>query len=270
MVSLKRITRLAIPLLAISAAARGQYLRVEPAADGLPQPKADTARARSAPWFSPLASLAVPGLGQLLLKQNRALPYFAVEVYAVLEYRAQRTEGLRGQHQYRSLADGVARKFFGGTRPTNEFEYYESMEKFVESGAFDRIPGGDIDPEIDESTFNGSIWRLARETFWEDPAVAPPTGSTAYRNAISLYLQRAVNSDFQWSWRDAALEHDLYRRSIRESNDAFRRARQQLGVILANHLLAMADAFATVRVRSASSGASRWAFTVELPLPRRD
>jgi hypothetical protein len=147
------------------------------------------------------------------------------------------------------------------------------MEKFVDSGVFDRIPGGDVDPEIDESTFNGSIWRLARETFWEDPSVAPPAGTAAYRNAISLYLQRAVNSDFQWSWRDAALEHDLFRRSIRRSNDAFRRARQQFGVIIANHLLAMADAFATIRVRSASAGAlgsPQWGLSVSLPLPRRD
>jgi hypothetical protein len=208
-----------------------------------------------------------------MLRQHRALPYIAVEVYAVLEYRAQRIEGKRGQNNYLALANDVARRFFGGTRPTNEFEYYESMEKYVESGSFDRLPGGDIDPEIDESTFNGSIWRLARETFWENPSVPPPPESAAYRNAISLYLQRAVNSDFQWSWRDAALEHDLFRRSIRRSNDAFRRARQQLGVVLANHLLAMADAFATIRVRSSSgllsSAPSQWTISVELPMPRR-
>jgi hypothetical protein len=269
MVNMARILRVAMAAIAIPSVAHGQYLRLAPA-DAVAPRRADSVRAKPAPWFAPLASLAVPGLGQAFLRQSRALPYIAVEVYAVLEYRAQRTEGLRGENQYRSLADGVARKFFGGTRPTNEFEYYESMEKFVESGSFDRIPGGDIDPEVDETTFNGTIWRLARETFWEDPAVAPPTGSAAYRSAVSLYLQRAVNSDFQWSWRDAALEHDLYRRSIRRSNDAYRRARQQLGVILANHLLAMADAFATIRVRSLSSASSGWALSVELPLPHRD
>jgi hypothetical protein len=205
-----------------------------------------------------------------MLHQARALPYFAVELYAVLEYRQQRTEGRRGERQYLNLANEVARKFFGGTRQASEFEYYESMEKFVESGAFDIVAGGDVDPEIDESTYNGSIWRLARETFWENASTPPPKESAAYRNAISMYLQRAVNSDFQWSWRDAALEHDLYRRSIRRSNDAFRRARQQLGVILANHLLAMADAFATIRVRSTASASSTWGISVDLPLPRRD
>ena len=269
MVNAPRLIRIAMASIAVTTVAQGQVLRMQPS-EAMPPRASDSVRAKPAPWFSPLASAVVPGLGQALLRQNRALPYIAVEIYAVLEYRSQRTEGRRGQNQYRSLADDVARRFFGGTRPTNEFEYYESMEKYVESGAFDIRPGGDIDPEIDESTFNGSIWRLARETYWTDPSVPPPLESAAYRNAISLYLQRAVNSDFQWSWKDAALEHDLYRRSIRRSNDAFRRARQQLGVVLANHLLAMADAFATIRVRSVTAGSSGWAVSVELPLPKRD
>jgi hypothetical protein len=230
----------------------------------------DSSPAPRVPWYAPLASLAIPGLGQAILNQNRALPYIAVEVYAVIEYRSQLTEAKRGRGRYQLLADDVARRFFGTAAPTGQFEYYESMEKFVESGAFDRVPGGDVDPEIDESTFNGSIWKLARQTYWNDPSVPPPIESAAYSNAVSLYLQRAVRSDFRWSWRDAALEHDLYRRSIRRSNDAFRRARQQLGILLANHLLSMADAFATVRVRYPARSGSSWMVTVELPFPHRD
>lgn len=267
MVTLRTVSLFALMVLAGRAGA--QLRRDVPPEDLLPR-RTDTTHARPAPWFAPLASLAVPGVGQALLHQGRALPYVAVEVYAFVEYRSQRTEGNHGVSRYRDLANDVARKFFGGTRVSSDFEYYESMEKFVESGVFDRIPGGGVDPEVDETTFNGSIWRLARETYWEDPAVAPPPESAAYRNAISMYLQRAVTSDFQWSWRDAALEHDLYRRSIRRSNDAYRRARQQLGIILANHLLAMADAFATIRVRSVGgwNQSSGWGVSVELPLPR--
>jgi hypothetical protein len=90
--------------------------------------------------------------------------------------------------------------------------------------------------------------------------------SAAYASSISLYLQRAVLPEFAWSWRNAALEYDLYRRSIQRSNDAYRRARTQLGVLLANHLLSMADAFATIRVRAPLSlQRGEWAVGVTIP-----
>lgn len=223
--------------------------------------------ARRVPWYAPLASLAVPGLGQVILGDDRALAYFAVEAYALLEYRAQRTEAQRGQSRYREIARDVAR-LFSGDRPVGPFQYYEAMRKFTESGAFDRVPGGDVDPEIDETTYNGSIWRLARDTYWSDPAVPPPQDSEAYRSAVSLYLRRAVLPEYQWSWRNAALEHDLYRTAIDRSNRAFRRARTQFGILLANHLLSMTDAFATVRVRyPQAAGGDAWEVSVTLPLP---
>ncbi len=223
------------------------------------------------PWYAPLASLAVPGLGQALLRENRALLYVSVEVYSLLDYRAQQTEAARDRDQYIALANDVARRFFSDTRPVGPWSYYESMEKYIESGAFDRIPGGGIDPEIDESTYNGSIWKLARDTYWPDPNVTPPVGSVAYTKAVSMYLQRAARSDYLWSWRDAALEHDLYRRSIRRSNDASRRAREQAGVLLANHLLSMVDAFATIRLRYLSTASSSGLnVEVRLPWPRRN
>jgi hypothetical protein len=209
------------------------------------------------PWYAPIASLAVPGLGQAVLRNDRALAYLAVEVYSLLEYRSHRAEGRRGQSRYREIAHDVARALFGGDRPAGPFEYYESMRKFVESGAFDRIPGGDVDPEIDENTFNGTIWRLARDTYWSDPDIPPPPTSEAYEKAIALYFRRAVLPEYRWSWRNAALEHDLYRKTIERSNTAFRRAREHLGVLIANHLLSMADAFATVRLRYPDAGPAR-------------
>jgi hypothetical protein len=100
--------------------------------------------------------------------------------------------------------------------------------------------------------------------------VPPPQDSEAYRAAVSLYLQRAVLPEYQWSWRNAALEHDLYRTTIDRSNRAFRRARTQFGILLANHLLSMADAFATVRVRYPSSaGQGAWEIEIGIPWPAR-
>ena len=34
----------------------------------------------------------------------------------------------------------------------------------IESGVFDAVPGGDLDPEPDEATANGATWLLARQT----------------------------------------------------------------------------------------------------------
>jgi hypothetical protein len=197
------------------------------------------------------------------------LAYFAVEAYSYLGYRAQVAEAERGRDRYKTLARDVARAIAGDPRPPGSWPYYEAMEKFVESGAFDRVPGGDVDPEIDETTYNGSIWKLARDTYWADPNVPPPSDSPAFVNAINLYQRRAVQSNQQWSWRNAALEHDQYRRNISRSNDAFRRAREQLGVLLANHLLSMTDAFASVRVRYPSSASHQaWGIEVSLPWPK--
>ncbi|HYV97402.1 MAG TPA: hypothetical protein VE967_08125 [Gemmatimonadaceae bacterium] len=265
--------RVGCALVAITLCAGGvSAQRVAAAGDPLDAPtRTDTAK--SVPWYAPLASLAVPGAGQALLRRNRALAYMAAEAYAVLEYRSQSIEARRARAEYRTLANDVARRVFDGTRPVGDFEYYETLEKYVESGAFDRIPGGDIDPETDSRTFNGAIWLLARQTYWADPNVPPPVNSEAYAKAVSLYLRRAATDEFRWSWRDAALEHDLYKRSIKRSNDAYRRARTELGLILANHLLSMVDAFATVRLRypQASTGVSRMQgmqVVVGLPWPR--
>jgi hypothetical protein len=221
------------------------------------------------PWYAPVASLAVPGLGQAILNENRALAYMVVELYAGLEFVAWRTEGRRRRTEYRRLAADVARSVFTTDAPVGPFSYYETMRNFVASGAFDRVPGGELDPEIDESTFNGSLWRLARETYWTNPAIQPPEESAAYRNAVSLYLQRAILPEYQWSWRDAALEHDLYKRTIQRSNTSFRRAQEFVGILIANHVLSMVDAIATVRVRyptDATNGS--WAIDASVPWPR--
>ena len=55
----------------------------------------------------------------------------------------------------------------------------------------------------------------------------------------------------------AQLEHDLFRREIAQSNDAYVRARRNLSAIIANHLLSSIDAFATVRVIQAAGGEMR-------------
>ena len=94
--------------------------------------------ARSTPW-AVLASAVVPGAGQAILRQDRFIAYLAVEAYAWARYAADAREGRRARATYRNLASEVARRPFSITRPIGDFEYYERMEKFAESGAFDAV-----------------------------------------------------------------------------------------------------------------------------------
>ena len=217
------------------------------------------------PWWTPLASAALPGAGQVVLKQDRFVAYMAVEGYFWLRFYADRREGLRQRDAYRKLANDVARAGFSTEKPVGNFEYYERMEHYIESGVFDAVPGGSIQPETDTTTFNGSIWLLARRTYWTDPDVPPPAGSPAYLRAEALYRDRAVLPAFRWSWRDAQLEQDLYRRTISQSNEAFRRAVQDLGVVLANHVLSTVDAYVAVRLQRAATPGRDYGLTVTVP-----
>ena len=228
---------------------------------------ARTARA-DAPWWAPVASAVVPGSGQAALGQDRWLAYAAVEGLAWIRYGTDLREARRERREYRSLADKVARALFGGTRPVGSFEYYEHMERYVESGVYDAVPGGALDPDSDTATFNGATWLLARETFWSDPEVAPPADSPEYGRAIAFYMQRAVGPEYRWSWRNAQLEQDLFRRAIARSNAAFRRSAQDLAVVLANHVLSTVDSYVTVRIRRGTTRREGIELEAALPWPR--
>jgi hypothetical protein len=153
----------------------------------------------------------------------------------------------RERRRYKALAREVARASFGGEQPDGDWDYYERMEKYLESGRYS-LSSTELLPETNDSTHNGFVWRLARENYWQNPNVAPPRGSAAYQQALEFYRQRAYGPGFQWSWRNAQLEQDLFRRSIALANDGVRRARNDLTVLIANHLLSALDAFATLRV----------------------
>ena len=216
------------------------------------------------PW-AVLASAIVPGAGQAILKQDRVIAYLAIEAYAWVRYVADAREGREARTTYRNLASEVARRPFSATRPLGDFDYYERMEKFVESGAFDAIPGGDLDPESDTTTANGAIWLLARETYWSNASVAPPRSSDEYIFAEKFYRERAVGPEYRWSWSNARLEYAEFRRTIRRSNNAYRNSLEDLGLVIANHALSTVDGFITVRLRRRGGDARRYDVTGSIP-----
>ena len=134
----------------------------------------------------------------------------------------------------------------------------------MESGAFSTSPSGETAPETDPTTYNGFQWLLARSQFGvpNDPS---ERGSARYQRALALYETRAVRQPYRWSWRNAQLEKDLYRRTISRTNDAYRRATFDLSAVIANHLLSAIDAFAMVRLSPEPGGAMRVSTTMSLP-----
>ncbi len=205
----------------------------------------DPAHAR---WARPLASALVPGMGQLVARRERGALYLVAEAFLLTRFLGLNAEGRRERDRYRQLAWLVARGVYQPTAQDTVFEYFEQMGRYVESGPFDADPGPGFEPPTDEQTYNGQIWALARRTFFPDADHPPAPDSPEYQRALAFYTARAIGPGFQWSWRNAGLEQDLYRQTIRQSDNAFRAATQNLGLLLANHVLSAVDAFVSERL----------------------
>lgn len=213
-------------------------------------------------FVRPLASLIVPGTGQLLANQDRGAVYLAAEVYLLSRFLQLDHEATREAQRFQDLAFDVARHPYDPMRKDTVFEYYEQMERFIESGAYDLDPGGAFVPELDPQTYNGAMWLLARRTFWEDPDVPPDPASPQYWRAVQFYQSRAVGPNFQWSWRDHSLEHEVYRDYIKRSDTAFRRAQSSIGLLLANHVISAVDALISTRMSAAAGRSASMRTTV--------
>jgi hypothetical protein len=255
-----RAAALAVLVVAAAPSALAQYvdagvtlstpLVIPPGATVATPEQSPLPRVPRPQWWAPLASAAAPGTGQAVLGQKRWLPYLALEVWAWIQYIDTRREGGRRRREYQLLALEVARSRFPGPYPAGDFEYYEHMLKNVESGEFDLLPGGSVDPETDTTTYNGRRWLDARRLFWQNANTPPPADSPAYASALEFYEENAIPTQYRWSWQSAQVEYDVFRRTIVRSNVAYRSAVEYLGVIIANHALSAVDAFVTLRLRT--------------------
>ncbi len=216
---------------------------------------ADSGTTRRPPWWTPLASAVLPGSGQAVARQTRAAGYLALELYTWLQYREARNDARRARSEYRRIAREEARKPCPRSCPDGDWDYYELLEKpyFVSSGRFDAVPGGALDPETADSTYNGSIWSLARELYFGDRPTLAPT-DPAYQRALDYYRSRAYGPEFAWSWRNAQGQQGVYRQSVAQWNRANRSATTALSVALANRVFSLVDAYVTVRLHGGVGG----------------
>jgi hypothetical protein len=255
MMPMKRIAAMLMLTASVTLAQRPNAAGV-----GRPLLKPDSA------WWVPLSSALLPGTGQMRLGQNRFVAYLAVEAYALLGWANATRDERRENDRYRALAWNVSRAFFEARRGEGDWDYYEAMQKYLESGVHNRGIG-ELRPEDDLSTYNGTVWLKAREVaLWPNVNVEPSRTSNEYNVAISYYSKHAVPDELRWSWRNAQLEWDDYRQSIRRKNEANFDASHYLSVLAVNHLLSTIDAFITIRLRG-GLGAPRGEYRLVGTLP---
>ena len=107
-------------------------------------------------------------------------------------------------------------------------------------------------------TYNGAVWLTARRTYWRDPNTPPDPQSLEYARAVQFYDSHAVGPGYLWSWHNAGEQMGVYRETIRKSDTAFRQAQDQLGLLLANHLVSAVDALISSRLSSTFHRTATW------------
>lgn len=209
------------------------------------------------PGVAFLASALIPGAGQFYLGKERWVPFIALETWALINYRNQKSRGRSLEREYRDLAWVVARRIDAGVRRDTIFAYYEAVSEYRQSGAFDSDPTvAGVQPELDGRTYNGQQWNRAKAIVFPGGIEYPP-GTREYENALAYYRRTAIPPGYGWSWLESDLEQQVFDRLIQESDDALRHASTTLGLILANHVVSAIDALVSARLEAAANGRSQ-------------
>lgn len=195
---------------------------------------------------APLASLVVPGAGQVMLGRDRFIVYVAIEALSWWQYAKATRERSQQEAEFRDIARRVARAHLSPNGPDGDWQYYETMRDYKESGQFSKSDTQLI-PETNDSTFNGHIWELAK-------GLSPDSLS-----ALEYYKTHAYGPDMEWSWLNAGLQKSLFEQATNKRNDANYTMNNILMLIAANHLISMVDAFATFRLEARPLGNGRTA-----------
>jgi hypothetical protein len=204
--------------------------------------------------YAPVASAILPGSGQFMLGHDRFIAYAAVEVLSWWKYIKDSQEQNHQEALFKELARGAARSHFSTTLPDGGWSYYEQMRDWLESGRYSQTDTGPVVPETNDSTFNGTRWQLAQATHINDPA-----------GALAEYERLAIKPEFRWSWRNAGLQYDIFKRTTENRNDAYHAGVTDLAVIAANHALSMVDAFVTFRLQVQTDATGRTRVGARVP-----
>ncbi|HEY4215929.1 MAG TPA: hypothetical protein VGM67_02265 [Gemmatimonadaceae bacterium] len=186
--------------------------------------------------LAPIASAIAPGTGQFILGDDRFVAYAAVELLGWLKFVKDTREQAAQERTFRDLARRVARAAYSPNPPDGNWTYYEAMRDWPNSGQYTTATDGSVVPTTDITTYNGYQWQLAQQT-------TPDAAS-----ALAQYERLAYKPEYEWSWDNAQLQHDIYNRTTFKRDDAHYAGVEDLIVLGANHFLSMVDAFATFRL----------------------
>lgn len=214
-----------LTIIAVATTAEAQR------ADGV---RAGVARFVPAPLV-PVASLILPGAGQFLQKRDRAVAYAAVETVGWWKLARDISERAKQESEFKFLARTVARARLSPNGPDGNWTYYESMRDYRDSGVFTQNPSSLV-PDDDPTTFNGHTWEIALAT----------SGDSV--QALTQYAARAYKGNMLWSWSNAGIQYDVFKRATLNRDDANAAVVADATVIALNHLISMVDAFAAFRL----------------------
>lgn len=230
---------------------------------------------RPSPTSVSLLSGVLPGAGQHLLGQRRKWAYLGLETIGWIAYLDRRSSGSELRVRYRDFAWSEARLQLT-PRVDGDFGYYETLSKWLQSGDFDTdgaTPG--VQPEPDAMTYNGTIWNRAIQLFLPGGSGVAET-DPRYQRALEYYREHAYGQEYLWDWSGTGMAQDEFGSLIRRSDDRFRQATNVLGLVLANHLVSMLDAFVSARAPATSvssglvpmgaSGGVLWSTRVEVAI----
>jgi hypothetical protein len=212
-----------------------------------------------------------------VLGQGRKWIYGALEVVAWVAFLERRGAGAEYRDRYRDFAWARGR-VQSGARVDGDFDYYETLSKWTSSGAFDTDPAlAGVQPEMDPSTYNGSIWALASQIFIPGGGPVPET-DPAFLAALGYYTERAYGAEFLWDWSPTSGDRQALGGLIEASDDRYRQATTALGLVIANHLISAVDAYLSSRGRGAPAhlsvvpgprtGALTWSAMLTVPVGR--
>lgn len=220
------------------------------------------------------ASLLLPGSGQAALGARRWAAYAAIEVAAWVVRLDALGDRRAATVAYRDLAWDEARTPGELDRRDGSWGYYETLTLYARSGAFDADPArAGVQPEEDPTTYNGTVWSLARSIYLPDGEGEP--GAPGYDLALQYYDERAAGPAFLWSWEGNEDAWARFRSLIGDADSASRTAGIAFGVVLANHMVSAVDAFIIARLRSepgirlesrVEPSPFRWSVGLHIPL----
>jgi hypothetical protein len=214
----------------------GDGISSDSVASVLMPPRINSFRAHlPAKRYAAIVSAIVPGGGQFILGNDRFIAYAAVEFLTWLKYAKDVHEKSTSEASFRDIARRVARANFSMVTPDGDWTYYEAMRDYLESGNYS-LSDTRLIPETDVTTFNGYTWQVAQNTMPDSSA------------QLAYYKAHAAGPDFRWSWRNAQLQFDQFKRTTENRNDAARAMTRDLTIIGLNHVLSVVDAFATFRL----------------------